>query len=63
MIGECRKWRLPFLPVRVAAPRDIAARAQAALALVEDAAHGSASYVDLLCDMHNEIQRRLREGT
>ncbi len=63
IIGECRKWRLPFLPVRVVVARDSFARAQAALAFVEDQAAGAASYVDILCDMHNEIQTRLREGT
>ena len=63
IIGECRKWRLPFLPVRVVAPQDRYARGQAALAFVEDQAFGAASYVDLLCDMHNDIQTRLREGT
>ena len=63
IIGECRKWRLPFSPVRVVAPSDVYARGQAALAFVEDQAYGAPSYVDLLCDMHNDIQTRLREGT
>ena len=58
MIGECRKWRTPFLPVRVVVPSDLNMRAKIALALVEDAAGGASSYVDMLCDMHTEIQRR-----
>lgn len=60
IISALRARRPPFLPLSVIVPSDVEGRAGLARLLAEDKAEASPSYVDLLCEMHGAIQKRLQ---
>jgi hypothetical protein len=60
IVASLRARRPQYIPVHVLAPADADGRAAAARLFTEDKAAGAPSYVDLLCEMHTQIQRKLQ---
>ena len=59
IIAALRARRPQYLPVLVLAPADVDRYAAAARLFTEDKAADAPSYVDLLCDLHSAIQKKL----
>ena len=59
IIASLRARRPQYVPVVVIAPADIDRHAAAARLFTEDKAADAPSYVDLLCDLHSAIQKKL----
>ena len=60
IIASLRARRPQYSPGAVLVPADADGRAAAARLFTEDKAAGAPSYVDLLCDLHGAIQRKLQ---
>lgn len=59
VIAAIRARRPPYLPLHIVVPADEVGRVEFAALLAEDTLDSSRSYVDLLCDIHGSIQKRL----
>jgi len=59
IIAAIRSRRPPFLPLTVVVPADLEGRGAVARLFAEDKFDYAPSYVDLLCEMHTSIQKKL----